>query len=390
MPIAPRTTGLGRLLLGSVRSDADPGAIATAFDRLGARERAALVGTAARHGVSGYVARALDAAGRAGAPEAEALRSDGAQATVNHMVHRRALARAGAALDTAGVRWMVVKGPVLVARLYEEAALRAYGDLDLVVPARDLGTAMAALEEHGWPVLDRNWALLRRALLSQVHVQLPYQVIGDVHWHLLYTRGLRASFPVPMDALFARATRVRIDGCDAATLDTADTLIHLALHAAVSGGQRLIWLKDLERLLATTPPDWETVAARSRAWGADLVVGLMLDKARRLLGAEVPRATTRQLSSSRAWHQLSRVACRLTPPQRHLGGPSLDRVVTRATRHSLAASTSALAAEATRRARHRGSPSHEPGASLGSASVFHPAGEPADRQAFLDEVARHA
>jgi hypothetical protein len=56
----------------------------------------------------------------------------------------------------AGVPWLVVKGPAL-AELHGAPDLRAYSDLDVLVPSAAFGDALAALESAGAAVLARNW-----------------------------------------------------------------------------------------------------------------------------------------------------------------------------------------------------------------------------------------
>ena len=58
---------------------------------------------------------------------------------------------------------------------------------------------------------------------------------------------------IDMDELFGRARRVSLDGPEVLTLDPADTLLQLAVHAGLSGGAKLAWLKDIDR--AAADPD---------------------------------------------------------------------------------------------------------------------------------------
>jgi hypothetical protein len=57
------------------------------------------------------------------------------------------------ALREAGVRSILLKGPVHARWLYEEGARRAYSDIDLLAPAGELDRAEVVLEELGFTYL---------------------------------------------------------------------------------------------------------------------------------------------------------------------------------------------------------------------------------------------
>src|SRR5207253_9544262 len=109
-------------------------------------------------------------------------------------------------------------------------------------------------------VLDRNWRRIRREMRGQVHMTARYGTAVDVHWHLLNRGSVRSAFRVEMDELFERSRRVSLDGPQVLTLDPIDTLLHLALHAGLSGGRKLSWLKDIERAAGDETIDWSELA----------------------------------------------------------------------------------------------------------------------------------
>lgn len=379
------------MLLAALRADVDPSAVAV-LEGVADDELDGLVEAAGFHRVGGYVVRLLQRAGRGDASLLEALRDQQFDAAARHLLVLRALSQIRVALDGAGLDWLVVKGPVLAERAHGGADLRQYTDVDLVVPGGQLRQALAVCADAGWPTLDRNWPLLRRELLGEVHLALDYGLHADLHWHLLYTPARRAAFPLPMDEVFARRVWVPVGHVDVPTLDPADALIYTALHAALSGGEQLLWLKDLERLVAAREFTWGEVVARAHAWHAGLPLGVLLDKARALVCADVPPEVIRELAPTRIWRGLARTARLLAPPARRVGGRSVDRLVTRATRHDLPTSVAALVRNAGSRARRsdRALDRTADGRLGGSASAFYPAGDERDREAFLDAVARQA
>jgi hypothetical protein len=245
-------------------------------------------------------------------------------------------------LDAAGIPFMVVKGPVLSEVVYPRNDMRAYGDLDLVIGRRVFGDAVTALLESGCDMLDRNWRVIRREMRGQVHMTMRFGTSADVHWHLINRASVRGSFAIDMDELFARARRVSLDGPSVLTLDPEDTLIQLALHAGLSGGVKLAWLKDIERACVAPELQWDEVVSRARRFGTAEVVAVSLRRARELLGAAVPTEVTSELGGSRVWQGIVLGSERLSPTGRPPNQPSLSRAVTRATRSGLGTSLRAL------------------------------------------------
>lgn len=216
-------------------------------------------------------------------------------------------------LDAAEVSWLVVKGPVLAELAYSNPALRPYGDLDIVVAQSHFDTAVTLLEQAGARVIDRNWDLIIREKRGQLHMALTAGTVGDLHWHLVNHAWQRHAMDVPMAALFERARRVELSSGTVHTLDPVDTLLHVSLHAALSGGHRLRWLADVARLVTVERPDWDDVVSRARDWGIGPSVGLVLQRARRLAGADVPPDVHDALLSTRLQHAAGWIDERSTP-----------------------------------------------------------------------------
>jgi hypothetical protein len=230
----------------------------------------------------------------------EALRSVGAQPDVlqalvssyDASVHRHArtlwaLSRAADTLGRVGCRWVVVKGPVLVECLYwGRPGTRPYFDLDLLVEPRAFGDALDAFEREGAQILDRNWAGMARSMRGEVHLRLEAGVLLDLHWNLIDMH--RNAMDFRTDDLLSRLRVERIAGLGTPMPDAEDSVLHLAFHAAYSGGDRLLWLKDVQRAAEVWQPDWNVVEDRAARARIAPAVGLILERARRVLGADVP------------------------------------------------------------------------------------------------------
>lgn len=301
-----------------------------------------------------------------------------------HMKVVADLTRLGEVFDRHEIPLMIVKGPVLAEVIYPRNDLRAYDDVDLVVPRTRFADAVSALIEAECDVLDRNWRRIRREMRAQLHMTARYGSSVDVHWHLLNRGSVRAAFRLDMDELFERSRRVSLDGVRVLTLDPIDTLLHVALHAGLSGGRKLSWLKDIERAAAVEPIEWDELVRRARAWGAAEVIAVSFRRSRSLLDAPIPDGVVEALAGSRVWQTLVRGSERLSPPERPPNRPTLARAVTRATRAGLVPSVGALvsrlAADLAGQANRL--------AGRGGAILSTAEGDESDRLAYLDAVVR--
>jgi hypothetical protein len=367
---------LGRLLIASVREHDwnEPGrdAIAIAIARSASLDT--LPTLAAFHGVTGCVWHSLRGSGLD--PSALAALEESTNVALGrHLAALGDLAGLGRTLDAAQVPWLVFKGPVLSETLYSRPDLRAYRDLDVLVPPARFGDAVRVLEGSGAEVRDQNWRLLRGEMRGQVHLWLPYGTPADLHWHLVNRD--RGMLTVPVEQLFERSRPVLLNGVAARTLDPADTLVHLALHAGLEGAHRLVWLKDVERAVASGGFTWDEVIDRARAWGCEKLVAFVLGRARRVLGANVPAGVLAGLSGP-VRRSMFGAADRAWRPARTRRG-AVEVLVGSAAARGARWTATAVGRRTTRWARRR--PKESP------AAVLRVEGDVSDRVAFIDAVA---
>ena len=349
------------------------------------------IAAAARfHGVSGCVHHSL--ATLDGADRFAEVAADHAASIDLHLRAMGDLARLAPALDALGVPWLVVKGPVLAEEYYPRPDLRTYGDLDVVVPGSALGDVLDAVEGTGAHLLDRNWPLLRELRVGELLLRLRHGTLLDLHWHLFSQAAVRRATRAPLGGFLERARPVVLGGTRVSTLDPTDTLLHVGAHGTLSGGHRLVWLKDLERVVAAPAPQWDEAVARARALGIGPAVALALVRARRLLGAPVPPGVPEAMAGGRAFLVAGRLADRLAPPARTGGNRSIAQLVSRSAR----ADTAATAAEVRRRVtaavagkgRYSLAPPLNDMDPASERSPRHDAGRPDEREAFLDDARR--
>lgn len=289
------------------------------------------------------------------------------------------------------IPWVTFKGPVVAQLLYRPASVRAFQDLDLAIPRERFADAIDALEAARAPLLDENWRLIRRESRGQLHVGLPLGTLADVHWHLLNRAGVRRSFAIDMDEIFGRARDLEVEGIPVRTFDAVDTLVHVALHAALAGADRLSWLEDCRRSIEVEQPAWEAVVLRARSWRAGAPIAVTLRRARDLLGVTVPEWVLHALEPSSVRRGTGRWIERRWP----LVAPHTERspvvLWAQVARDGGGRSVWALGyrfGQPAIGALHRlgGEPGRERGASTGA--IFQPSGDAVERDRYMRAVAR--
>jgi hypothetical protein len=210
------------------------------------------------------------------------------------------LERVAQTLAVERIEVIVLKGPALAATIYPVAALRPYGDIDLTVHEADDARAASALERNGFHETPFEPEVARRAhadhgaeeSFHRLFVKSPEGLLFELHLDPLQL-GLR---PMCEAGRWARAVPFgRIPW--AQMLCPEDQLIQLSVHAHKHGFSRLIWLKDIELVLAKGGLNWDLVDDVARREGVGASVWYSVYLAARLLGFDVP-SELRQLRPS--------------------------------------------------------------------------------------------
>lgn len=333
-----------------------------------------LVELAQYHAVAGWVYQSLNGLSLVGESTLERLRKLHAESVRKHMQFLWTLDWLKAVFDATEMHWAVVKGPVLVDLLYGAPGLRSYQDLDVLVEPARYREAAELLQEAGGKLLDRNWRMIRAEMRGQIHIVLPSGVPIDLHWNLI--NGRRGRMSIDTDSVLDRSRSVDLGNLSVRTLNATDMLAHLGVHAALSGGDRLVWLKDIERTIALQHPEWEALVVRAEEWNVSALVGLMLFRTAHVLGAEVPDQVVAQLLGRRL-ATLTQAVDRLSPLEESIGGPTASRILSRVVGQGMAGGTSVIAHRSLKHLDPRG-----PNAS----SPFRGAGTDDDRERYFQAV----
>jgi hypothetical protein len=261
-------------LLDAARNSLDPDLIRSTSER----RRQLLLRRSIGHAMQGLVARAVRTTGSIDAWALPFL-EEALRVREAHRRHTGTLVSAAGTLEAVGIPSMVVKGASLVERYYEDDALRPYGDVDMLVPTGRFADALASLEGAGYSLLDRNWHMLRSDLRGQLHLRSPERDVLELHWHPVNSRRTRAALGVRSDDIWRSSRPAVIAGAKVRVPAREVELVHLCMHAAMHGCDRLIWLVDIHKVAAGPELDPAEVVRTARAWrfgaGTYLVLALV-------------------------------------------------------------------------------------------------------------------
>ena len=204
-----------------------------------------------------------------------------------------------AALEAAGVPAIPYKGPALAFSVYGDVAMREYGDLDILVRAKDLLRGKAVLQAQGYspeyplePAVES--AFLRAP--SQHHMVLACadRAPVELHWKT------DPDFPVELDddAWWTGLERVGLEQGVVRRVADRELLLILCLHGSRHWWGSLGWLVDVAEMIRQGPQvDWGWILARAKSLGCERRLALGVHLAQRLLGAPLPEAVRRRVAA---------------------------------------------------------------------------------------------
>jgi hypothetical protein len=205
---------------------------------------------------------------------------------------RAELVRIVSHLESAGIKAVPYKGPVLAQALYGAVTQRQFGDLYILVLPDDVPKAKAALRHLGYEP-----ALELAPQFEATYIETGYEYsFGSTHGQNLLElqwRILPRFYSVDIDVadLFDRAEKINFGERSIRTLRAEDLLLVLSVHAAKHVWVQLSWLCDIAQLVNSRQLDWNAIRCEAKRLGIERIVNLNLFLAHRLLGSTLPPAS---------------------------------------------------------------------------------------------------
>jgi len=201
-------------------------------------------------------------------------------------------ARISRQFELADVSVVAHKGPVLAQRLYGDAAMREFGDLDFLVRPSDLSRARSVLLELGYAAkLTLTPRQEREYLRSGYEHVFGYgreHNLVELQWQVLprfYAIDLK------VEDLFQRSRALQFESCAVRTLCDEDLLLVLCIHAAKHQWMHLGMIRDIATLAGRDLP-WAEIMRHARQLGIERMVLVSLLLARNLLGCTLPEVVS--------------------------------------------------------------------------------------------------
>jgi hypothetical protein len=188
-----------------------------------------------------------------------------------------AAARVVAALAERRIPSLLLKGPAVARWLYAEDEVRAYGDVDLLVPPSDRDGAEQALRELGFAPLVEEAELRGHRPLHATEWVARDGISVDLH---VTISGAGAPPQRVWDALRLHTVPLELGEAETDVLDAAGIALLVALHAAHHGVGYERFRMELRRALDRLPEQsWAEAAALAEGIDATpaFAAGLALD-----------------------------------------------------------------------------------------------------------------
>jgi hypothetical protein len=186
----------------------------------------------------------------------------------------------------AGLDALVIKGPVLSVRGYGDAGLRQYGDLDLIARDKDMLAFTELMTRLGYEArVGRAAIQAKKAPGEYAFRQASTRLLVEFHTARTFRYHPR---PLPVEKLFERQVRLKIDAHEVPALAPEDELILVCIHGAKHFWERLGHIADVAAFLSRQKLDWERVASAAEEVDAKRMLYAGLRLAADVLGAPLP------------------------------------------------------------------------------------------------------
>lgn len=245
---------------------------------------AALVAASSRARVAGSVVSAVfGGVISASDDQAESALEAHRRALAIDVVLDRLLISSTDALGVADIPVRVLKGAAVAHTVYDDPAMRSYGDVDLLVPAERYDEAVGVLEATG---RMRRYAEPRAGFDRRFGkgACLVGGLGEEVDLHRTFVAG-PFGIAVHTEDLFLEPERFRIGGRELEALDLTARFVNACFHAALGNWPpRIAALRDVAQFALNCDLDLSAVVDRVGRWRCGIVVQSALDSAWRTFG----------------------------------------------------------------------------------------------------------
>ncbi|HEY9723141.1 MAG TPA: nucleotidyltransferase family protein, partial [Oscillatoriaceae cyanobacterium] len=197
-----------------------------------------------------------------------------------------------AAFEAAGIRLLVLKGPVNADDLYGRSAWRPMVDLDLLVHEADWERSLALLGGLGFSAEGSTWSGLTEQLTGQVAMLKPLgPMVAAIELHRdlrILSERLAVRGEVSLPRAWEEAEPYTCGRAHAWRLSREDALAYASTHWAQHHFYGSIWLVDIALMAARGDLSWDKLVRQAESDGVASFVWAALFMAQLLFAAPVP------------------------------------------------------------------------------------------------------
>jgi hypothetical protein len=185
-----------------------------------------------------------------------------------------------------------IKGPILAVSVYNNLALRQFGDIDILVRPQDAIIVRDLLVTQGFQntynhTREQEVARLKSPYCKDNNYTHKHTGVNlDLHWQLLQKY---LSFPIAHELLWQRHSLITFAGKTVINLSPEDNLLFLCVHACRDRWNKLSLISDVAALIRVTPEiNWDLLIKQAQVLGCwrRFLLGILL--AKNLLGTDLP------------------------------------------------------------------------------------------------------
>ena len=211
-----------------------------------------------------------------------------------------------------GISALTIKGPVLAAQAYADPSVRAYGDLDLLVPQRDIRRATELMTASGYQAAVPLAAIAAGKTPGQyLFSHRDSKLLVELHNDLTLRYFPRS---LPIEDFFARQVRVCLDAHEVPAPGVEDHLVLICVHGAKHFWERLSWIADVAGLVSRqTNIDWQRASSTAKTVQAEHLLRTGLHLAADVLRAELPEPISSRVYGDAVAAKLAARALRWLP-----------------------------------------------------------------------------
>lgn len=184
-------------------------------------------------------------------------------------------------LNKIGIEVIVLKGVLLIEKVYRNIGLRPMSDVDVLVRKEALPEVMKEMSDSGYHVTPHgHLGYLKDG---------EFPAVMDFHWDIWFPET---------DDIWKRCKMTMINNIPVKSLDNEDALIYMATHQSINHGMhKLIWLSDIHEFIRAYRDviNWKNFIRRVKDYNIEIPLYYTLSHTEKLLGTGIPSAVLKDL-----------------------------------------------------------------------------------------------